>query len=67
LFKKGGGGKAYMNIKKFLGKAVPSYDFAYIGRVSIKNYILAICQMLMYEIGKRKSLWWVVRLLNKSK
>ena len=67
LFKKGGGGKAYLNIKKFLGKAVPSYDFAYIGRVSIKNYILAICQMLMYEIGKRKSLWWVVRLLNKSK
>lgn len=66
-YKKGGGWKAYMYIKRFLGKEVPSYDFAYTGRVSVKNYLLAICQMIMYEIGKRKGLWWIVRLFDKSK
>lgn len=66
-YKKGAGGKAYIKIKKFFGKETPSYDYSFSGGVSIKNYIIASCQMLMYAVGKRKSLWWIVRLLDRSK
>lgn len=66
-YKKGAGCKAYTKMKRIMGKEIPSYDFTYTGNVSIKNYLIAICQMLMYEIGKRKYLWWVVRLFDKSK
>lgn len=66
-YKKGAGGKAYMNTRKIMRKGIPSYDFTYTGSVSVKNYLIAISQMLMYKIGKRKSLWWIVRLFDKIK
>lgn len=63
-YKKGAGGKAYLNMKKFLSKDIPSYDYRYEGRASIKNYMIVISQMLMYAIGKRKKLWWIVKMLD---
>lgn len=67
MYKKGAGGKAYMKIRAFSDKEIPSYDYKYTGNVSLKNYIIALSQMLMHALGKRKGLWWVVRLLDRSK
>ena len=66
-YKKGGGGKAYLKIRKLLGKDTPAYDYAYNGKVSVKDYGVALSQVLMHSIGKRKNLWWVVYLLDRSK
>jgi len=66
-YKKGAGGKAYMNIKKIMGKETPLYDYNYAEGVSFKNYIIALCQMIMSAVGRRKNLWWMVHLLDRSK
>jgi coenzyme F420 hydrogenase subunit beta len=65
-YKKGAGGNAYMRIKKTLGKEIPTYDYCYSGGVSIKYYILALCQMIMYKVGKMKSLWWLIRIMDRN-
>ena len=66
-YKKGGSGKAYSKIKKLLGHEIPVYDYRYEGCVSVKDYCIALGQMLMHAIGKRKKLWWIVKLLDRSK
>lgn len=63
-YKKGGGSKAYSKIKKLIGKKTPEYDYQYDGSVSAKDYVVAASQMLMHFIGKRKQLWWIVKLLD---
>lgn len=65
-YKKGPGAKAYIDICKMMGRNVPSYDFEYTGGVSIKDYLSALSKYLMYEIGKRKCLWWVIKVLDSS-
>ncbi len=64
-YKKGAGAKAYINILRMIGKKVPSYDYEYDGRINFFNYVCAISKMLMYSIGKRKFLWWFVKLMDR--
>lgn len=64
-YKKGAGVKAYMHLQKMFGKSVPSYDFINEKRVSLTHYLSAMNKMLMYVIGKKNNLWWIVRLFDK--
>lgn len=66
-YKKGSGAKAYMNIRRMLGKSIPAYDYQYKGSVSIKDYLSAISKMLMYTIGKRRFFWWLIKILDRTK
>ena len=65
-YKKGAGVKAYMNLRELFGKRTPSYDYEYIGGISVKHYLNAINKIVMCAVGKRKKLWWIVKLLDKS-
>ena len=64
-YKKGAGAEAYIRLRKLLGHPAPIYDYMYGGRFSFINYLNAIGKIVMYEIGRRKHLWWLVRLLDK--
>ena len=66
-YKKGSGVKAYMNIRRMMGKSIPAYDYQYAGPVSVKDYLSAMSKMLMYAIGKRSYLWWLIKLLDRTK
>ena len=66
-YKKGSGAKAYMNIRRMLGKSIPAYDYQYKGFVSIKDYLSAISKMLMYTIGKKRFFWWLIKRLDRTK
>lgn len=63
-YKKGAGAKAYMHLRKMFGKSIPIYDYEYRGHVSAIHYMSALSKMLMYSVGRVKSLWWIVRMLD---
>ena len=44
-YKKGAGAKAYMNLRKLMGKSVPTYDYEYTGTIPIGQYLNAMSNM----------------------
>ena len=66
-FKKGAGVKTNMQLRKMVGKKNPEYDYRYYGGVSIKNLISEIGKGVMRMIGSHRSLWWVIKMLDRNK
>lgn len=66
-FKKGAGVKANFIIRRICGKKNPDYDYEYSGRIGLKDIISETCKSVMRAIGKYRSLWFIVRLLDRSK
>lgn len=58
--------KAVMTIDKMIGRAVPQYDRP-LEKPSVKDYITEIICHVQRFVGRHKSLWWLIEILNKGK
>lgn len=66
-FKKGPGVKANFLLREFIGKDNPKYDYQYNGAINIKNLLVEISKVIMRRIGHYRCLWFIIRLLDRSK
>ena len=64
--KKGKGVKCAMILRALFRKANPIYDYEYDGIISFKTYVLETINMIMRSVGSHRTLWYIVRLLDKS-
>ena len=67
FFKKGAGVKTNMMLRKLYGKKNPEYDYQYAGGIGVKNVISELGKCVMRAVGRHRSLWWVVRMLDRNK
>lgn len=58
--------KAVMTMDKMIGRAVPQYD-RLLEKPSVKDYITEIICHGQRFVGRHKSLWWLIEILNKGK
>ena len=66
-FKKGTGVKTNMKLRKMMGRKNPEYDYRYDGGVGIMNLISEMGKGVMRVIGSHRSLWWIIKLLDRNK
>lgn len=66
-YKKGKGFFATWNLRKLFGLRNPQYDNLVYVTPDLKSYINAIAKIMMYTIGKHRSLWFIIKLLDKNK
>ncbi len=67
FFKKGAGVKINMRLRCLLGRTNPKYDYQFDGKVRLKTVISEMGKAIMRIIGRRRNLWWIIRLLDKNK
>ena len=67
MYKKGKGFFATWNLRKLFGLRNPQYDNLVYVKPDLKSYINAIAKIVMYTIGKHRSLWFIIKLLDKNK
>lgn len=65
-FKKGAGVKANFLLRRLIGKSNPEYDYRYIGKIGFKTFISEINKAIMRSIGRKRSLWFVVKLFDRK-
>lgn len=65
-FKKGAGQKANTQLRWLLGKKNPIYDSIITTKPSLKNYLSEIIKMIMRAIGHHKSLWFIIKALDRN-
>ena len=65
--KKGPGFYANMNMRKFLGRPVPVYDNLLDIQPNVVDYIKVLASFIQRFIGKHKSLWPIIKKLDKNK
>lgn len=66
--KKGPGVVAEYNIRRMLGKALPEYDQPLLAQKAYaKDYIKSVMRIMMRYIGRRPSMWWIIKFLDKDK
>ena len=66
-FKKGAGVKTNFLLRKMCGKVNPVYDYQYSGRIGVIDILGEVSKVLMRVIGRHRSLWFIVRLLDTNK
>ena len=66
-YKKGNGVKTNMLLRKIVGKTNPDYDFISSIPVSVKSIISELLKIVMRAIGRNRSLWFIVRMLDRNK
>ena len=57
---------AVMAMDKILGRNVPQYDKP-LDRPSVKDFVTELICHAQRFIGKHRSLWWIIELLNRGK
>lgn len=67
IYKKGAGAKAYMIIRRWLGKAVPLYDYEYKGKIGLSCFISSFIKSMMVKVGKYPQLWYIIKMFDKHK
>lgn len=65
-FKKGAGVKTNFILRGLIGKSNPVYDYYFPGRIGLQNILTEIGKVIMRTIGRHRSLWFVIKLLDRS-
>lgn len=65
-FKKGPGVKANFLLRKIIGRKNPHYDYEYAGSVGLKVLFVEFCKVLMRCVGRHKSLWLLIKMIDKN-
>lgn len=66
-YKKGKGFWATWKLRKIFGIKNPQYGSIEYDKPDIKAYKSAVSKIVMYEIGRHKSLWPIIKFLDKNK
>ena len=67
FYKKGAGVKTNFLLRKMVGKKNPEYDYNYKGKIGLMNVISEISKAIMRVVGKYRSLWFIVKLLDRNR
>lgn len=66
-YKKGNGVKTNMLLRKLVGMSNPEYDYISSAHISVKSIISELSKVVMRTIGRYRSLWFIVRILDRNK
>lgn len=66
-FKKGAGVKTNFFLRRILGKKNPDYGYDYAGTIGLYDITCEVCKCVMRAIGKHRSLWFLVKILDRNK
>ena len=65
-FKRGSGIQNYLTFRKIFGLKTPEYDIEFEDKPSVAGFVGVALKFLMLFIGRHKSLWFIIRSLDRS-